>query len=140
MPPAFVDRFPPIWHEPSEPRLSGNNRSAAVRSGLYVGKDAARFDRDRVVERLDLANAAHALERQHDLRAARIRRRSAAIARVAAVRNDSDPVLGTDADDARDLSGAVRQDDERSPAGEEAAEIVNEGLDLLGLLDHSRPR
>jgi hypothetical protein len=29
MPPASVEMLPPIWHEPSEPMLSGNKRSAS---------------------------------------------------------------------------------------------------------------
>ena len=30
MPPALVERLPPIWQLPSAPRLSGNSRSAAA--------------------------------------------------------------------------------------------------------------
>ena len=58
-------------------------------SGLLdVGEHAARFRRQRVVQRIDLADAVHAREREHDLAARGIRHRRAAHPGIAALRDD----------------------------------------------------
>ena len=130
MPPAFVARFPPIWHEPSEPRLEWKQAFGRVRGLLYLRENAARLDGDRIIERLETADAVHAAQRQHDLRSARIGRGAAAVAGVAPVRNDADSMPATDAHDACDVGGTCGQSDQRRAAGKEMPEVVNERLDV----------
>jgi hypothetical protein len=72
---------------------------------LHFGEDAAGLYCNRIGERAHVAHAPHTIEPDHDIERAVIRRRGAAHAGVAALRDDRQPLVGTIADDRRNLGG-----------------------------------
>jgi hypothetical protein len=83
--------LPPICAVPSEPKLNGNSRSARAPRPA-PRRACSRPRRSSNSCRRRSADAVHAAHRQHDLRAALVGRRAAAVAGVAAVRHHRDPV------------------------------------------------
>jgi hypothetical protein len=81
------------------------------RHGLQLREDAPRLGGQRVVSSIDGAHAIEARQRQKHLAARGVRRRAAAIARIAALGHDSDPVPVAEGEHARDRRGVRGRDD-----------------------------
>ena len=100
------------------------------RCRLDLGEHATGFGDHRVVRRIERADAPHARERQHDLRAVGARRRASAVAGVAADRHDADPRFVAQLHDGGDLLGRIRAQHERRRAAIQLAMIDEERLDI----------
>ena len=74
-------------------------------------QDAARFDRDRVVSRIDRANRVHPRQAEEDRAPCQVRNAGAAVARVAALGHDRRTGLSARAHHGRDLGSASRTHD-----------------------------
>src|SRR5208282_126504 len=100
MPPALVDRLPPIWQLPSAPRLNGNSRLASAAA-------CCRSARMQPASRGDAATDE---------------------AGVAALRHDRQLRLGADPHHRGHLRGRSRADDQPGRAAVEAARLDEIGL------------
>ena len=105
------------------------------RRGLQFGEHAARFRGQGVVLRGHRADLPHAPQRQQDLVAAWPRRRTAAIAGVAALRHDGDALARAQLDEACNARGRIRQCDERRSAAMQPPEVDLEWLAIGGGLE-----
>ena len=92
-------------------------------------QDHAGLDRHRIADLVDLDDAVHAVERQHDLAAVLVRHAAADQAGVAALGHDGDTLGGAELHDAGDLFGA-----RRPHHGERGAEIVVAPVGEIGML------
>jgi hypothetical protein len=135
MPPALVDRLPPIWQLPSAPRLSGNRRSAAAGGLLHALQDAARLDDHRVVQRVDLPHAVEPGKAEQHAVAGRRRRRAADHAGVAALRHDRHAGGGAQSHDLGHGRGGSRLQRQPDPATIEAAPVGQPGGQRVGIFD-----
>ena len=100
------------------------------RSGFLDGlQDHARLDGHRVADLVDLDDAVHAIERQHDLAAVLLRHAAADQAGVAALGHDRDALGGAKL---HDRSHFVRR--RRAHDGERRAEVVVAPVGEIGML------
>ena len=87
----------------------------------------------READGVELANPIHAREREQDLAALAVeRRRTAAVARVAALRHDADARVVTDAHDGRAFLGRGRPHDQRRGAVVEVALVAQQRRGING--------
>ena len=100
-----------------------------ARGGLHFGQQATRFDDHREIVGIDVPDAVHAAQAQHDLRALCMGCRAAAIARVATVRHHAHARFVADRQHGRHFGCRCRQRDERRVAAIQAAKIGQERLD-----------
>ena len=107
-----------------------------VRGLLQAQQGHARFDRHGVRRRIDLAHLVHAVERQHDLRAAFIGRLAANEAGVAALRHDRRVGLVADLENRRDLRGRARPHDARRLAEPQVALLDEIGVHVARVGQH----
>ena len=115
MPPALVDRLPPIVQLPSDASDSGNWSPAAAAASCTAASGrpastvivalAASSARTRVIRASDSTISSRGC----------VRRRAAAQSGVAALRHDRNAESGAGADDRRDLVGRCRASRPRAP-------------------------
>src|SRR5271166_4982125 len=135
MPPALVDKLPPIWQLPSAPRLSGNSRSTAAAASC---KWARMQPASTVIVKLTGSIArtrVHAAEGEDDVLPVLGRDAAADEAGVAALRHDRQPRLGADPHHRRDLLGRSRPDDEPGGAAPEPPRLDQVRFLLRGIGD-----
>ena len=120
MPPALVDRLPPIWQL------------------LHRGQHAAGFGGQGIIERVDLAQPVQPAHGHDDLAAGLVRRRAAAIAGVAALGHDADAMRVAEREGGRDLRHGTRQDQggglaviEAALIDEQRAQFIRGGADAV---------
>jgi hypothetical protein len=113
-------------------RAEAHRKQSIDRGGrrLDFREHAARLGDHRVVRRVERADASHACESEHDLRAIAARRRTTAVARVAAHRHDADPCLVAQLHDGGDLLGRIRTQHDGSGAVIQLAMVDEERLDV----------
>ena len=133
MPPALVERLPPIWQLPSEASESGKSRSASSAAARAAASDHARLDRHGVAGRIDVADAVEARQRQDDLAAAQVGDLPADQAGIAALRHDRRPRLVGEFQDRRHLGGRAGPEHHRRPPEELVAQLDEKGRHRLAL-------
>ena len=131
MPPALVERLPPIWQEPSAASESGKQPVCSVGGGLCVRQNDARLDDHRIRGRIDRADPVEARERYDDLRAGSVRHLTADEAGIAALRHDRRPGLIREFQNRRDLRHRARPEDHRRVPMEQIPAFDQEGRDVV---------
>ncbi len=121
MPPALVERLPPIWQVPSAARLSGSNRSDLGRRLLRHAQHAARLDDHGVVDGVDVADPVQPPQGDQHVGPFGARNLPAHQARVAALRNDAHLGFGADAHDVGDFARVCGLEQQRRLAHEAVA-------------------
>ena len=114
---------------PSAPRLSGK-QPVGIGGGFLDGlQHHARLDGHGVADLVDLEDAVHAAERQHDLAAVSLRRGAARHAGIAALGHDRDPLGRAELHDLGHFLGRRRPHDRQR-----RAEIVLAPVGEVGML------
>ena len=137
VPPALVERLPPIWQLPSAARLSGNSRPRVRRGGLYVGEDAAGLDRHGIVMDVDVADFVHPAGRQNDFAVVVMGLTGAGEAGISALRHDRRAGLVTDPHDRRHFGGSGRLDNHRHLALPIVAPGLQQRRHVVWIADHA---
>jgi hypothetical protein len=119
-------------------RRQRQRKQASRRGGgfLHALQRAARFDGDRVVDRVDGAHAIHAAQRQQDRAAAVVRRAAADQAGVAALRHDRRARLHAQLHDGGDFRCRGRPHDGLRAAGVALAPVGEIRRRVRGLGQH----
>ena len=112
----------------------------ALRGGLSLRERHAGLDDHRVGERIDLANAVHPPQREHDRRAAAVGGLAADEPGVAALRHDRRARRRAGADDGRDLRGRARANHRERAAMIEAARFAEIARHQVGIGENVRRR
>ena len=122
-------------------------QAVLLRRLLDGGQGNSRLDGQRRIFGVDGANAVHPGERQDDGIALVVRRRAAALARVAALRDDRHPKIGARAHHRRDLVRAARAHDGKratviaaTPIGDIGSDVGGDGEDLRAADGRVEPR
>ena len=110
-------------------------KSGGRRGVLYVLQDGTGVDRDAHGDGIDFADPVHPLEAHNDLTSGGVRRCAAAVAGVAALRNDSDAVLRREPHDVGDLLRRRGLQHGERRAREELALIRRVGSDPLWIVN-----
>ena len=118
-------------------QAQGEQPVGVLSRALDVGQDAAGLDRDRVVERIDLAHAIEPRQRQHNLLARFVGHRSTAQAGVATLGHDGRAYLRAQADDGGDLFGVGRPHDHARLPAIQAAFVQEVRSHLRGIGDRA---
>lgn len=124
---------------PSAPSDSGNRRPApgALRGLLQRLQNDTCFYSDGFVSCVDFADAVHAGQRKHHLSTAVVGNRTAAQARIAALRHDGDALFVTQAHHGGHLSGCRRPHDQRRLATVSVAPVAEIAGHPLWVADDS---
>ena len=122
--------MPPVWAEPSAPKLTGKSLFCA----------AAGFDGDGVADRVQHADAVHPAQIEDDLIAAGCWDGASNQAGIAALGYDAGPYPGAEFDDCRDLRSGLGQHHAQRLVAGQAAPVGLKGRAVLGRDPASRRR
>ena len=122
MPPALVERLPPIAQEPRAPKIKRTEEAGLQGRLLHDLERRTGADGHRGRGRVELLDPAQALERQRDLAVGGTC--TAAQAREAALRHDTDARGVAQAERGRDLVGMSRQHEGQRTAFRQPAPVV----------------
>ena len=113
MPPALLERLPPIWQDPWAPSASGNSRLTSAAACWTLCKDAAGLDRDRIVQGVKGADPVQPAERQDRQAAGGVGDPGADQAGVAPLGHDRDTLGVAELEQGCDLGGRGRPQQQR---------------------------
>ena len=113
---------------PSAASDSGNSRSFAAAVSCIGLQDDAGLDRHRIADQIDVGDAGHPVEREHDLAALLVGRAATDKAGVAPLRHHRDLLGGAQPHDCGDFLGVRGPHDGQRIAHEALAPVCDVGM------------